>query len=50
MTDAKTVRKVYPDLSEKDREIFRTIISLSVLLLRSIQEQRDTTTNNEEQN
>ena len=50
MTDTQTVRKVYPDLPAKDREIFRTIVSLSALLLMSIQEQKDNPTNSEEQN
>lgn len=39
MTD--TVRQVYPDLPAKDREIYRTILTLSMLLLTSMQEQRD---------
>lgn len=43
MTDSKTVRKVYPDLPAKDRELFRTIVSLSVLLLMSMQEQSSQT-------
>lgn len=49
MTETQIVRNVYPDLPAKDREIFRAIVSLSALLLMSIQEQRGTTKNNEEQ-
>lgn len=49
MTNTQTVRKVYPDLPPQDREIFRTIISLSALLLKSFQEQKDAASNHEDQ-
>ncbi len=42
MTYTKVVRDNYPDLPAKDRELFRAVISLATLLLKSAQEQKIT--------
>ena len=38
MTNEQIVRDKYPELSPQNQELFRTILALSVILLKSMQE------------
>ncbi len=41
MNEVKAVRETYPELPQKDRELFRTLLSLSLILLKGVQEQAE---------
>lgn len=41
MNEIKTVRDTYPELPPKDRELFRTLLTLSMIFLKGVQEQAE---------